>query len=149
MNGITTININGKPITLRFAYPAIRWFAEACKDNKEAYFLPEDGDGGSDFSIEGMAKLIQCSYWNECLVKEQMRDPSLNYEAFYLFVSEKADTDDGKKELAEIIITYADSSIAKKAVEEKKRMFDKSQILTGSNPSVMESLESDPGNSPE
>lgn len=151
MNGITKITVNGKPVGLRFAYPTVRWFSEACLTNKEAFFLPAEDNEVADFSIEGMAKLIQCSYWNECLVKEQPRDPELNYEAFVNFVEEKAETEEGRKELADIIILYADSSISKKMVAEQKKSLLNNQpetnnsTLTDSNLSVTENSGSGPG----
>lgn len=141
----TKITIEGHEVGLRFAYPSIRWFAEANQTNKDAYFMP--GETG-DFSVEGLAKLVQCSYWNNCLIKEV--DRVIPYETFYNWVEDLHNTDEGQKELQRIMLVYAESSVMKKVMEEQKKNLNQTDLLTltESNPSVTESLESGPGNLP-
>lgn len=111
MNGATTIQINGQTVGLKFAYPAIKWFTEESETN-DLLFVPGETGG---FTVEGFAKLIQCSYRNSCLIKEI--EPSLRYEDFYNYVESNQDSEEGQKELTRITEIYAASSVMKKLVE--------------------------------
>lgn len=113
MNGATTIQINGQTVGLKFAYPAIKWFTEESATN-DLFFVPGETGG---FTVEGLAKLIQCSYKNHCLIKEV--EPSLKYEDFYNYVESNQDTDEGQKELIRITEIYASSSVIKKLIDAK------------------------------
>jgi hypothetical protein len=149
MNGYTTVKVNGNEVGLLFAYPSIRWFSEASEEFADAFFMP--GETG-DFSVEGLAKLIECAYRNNCIVDEVK--PELKYRDFYLWVTEVQDTDEGQTEMIRIIEVYAQSSVIKKMVknleEQKKSLTQTDQsTLTISNPPATESLESNPGSSTE
>lgn len=116
MNGFTEIKINGQTVGLRFAYPSIKWFTEESLKKADIYFT--EGDGGG-FTVEGLAKLIQCSYRNQCLVKEV--EPELKFEHFYEWVSDLQETEEGQKELLRVTEVYADSSVMKRMVEAQKK----------------------------
>lgn len=116
MNGKTTIQINGQAVGLLFAYPAIKWFTEATLQDGGMYFTPGEG---ATFTVEGLAKLIQCSYRNHCFIKEV--EPVLTYEDFYEFVCERQDDEDGQKELLRITEVYATATVMKKLVDAQKK----------------------------
>lgn len=115
MNGLTTIQINGQPVGLKFAYPAIKWFAEATQ--KEDIFFTPGID--STFTIEGLAKLLQCAYRNHCLIKEV--EPTLAYESFFEYVEANQDTEEGQKELLRVTEVYATASVIKKLIDAQKK----------------------------
>ena len=137
----TKITIEGKEVGVRFAYPCIRWFSEANQKNNDVYFMPDS----TSFTVEGLAKLVQCSYWNDCLVKEL--EKVLPYETFFNWVEELHNTDEGQVELQRLVGIYAESSIMKKVIDEQKKsqMQTEDLTLTKSNPSASENLELDPG----
>lgn len=115
MNGATTIQINGQTVGLKFAYPAIKWFTEE-SIKSDLFFVPGETGG---FTVEGLAKLIECSYKNNCLIKET--EPVLKYEDFYNYVEGSQDTDDGQKELTRVTEVYAESSVMKKIMDIQKK----------------------------
>lgn len=115
MNGQTSIQIDGQTVGLKFAYPAIKWFTEATTGS-DIFFTPGQD---STFTIEGLAKLIQCSYKNYCLIKEV--EPTLTYEAFYNYVEANQDTEEGQKELLRITEVYATASVIKKLIDAQKK----------------------------
>lgn len=135
MNGYTQIEINGQTVGLKFAFPAIRWFMEESVTKSDLYFI--DGDNGG-FTVEGLAKLVQCSYKNNCLLKEV--EPSLTYEDFYNWVEQAQQTEEGKAELIRVSEVYAQSTVMKKIIEgQKKSQMSSLQTSTISNRSAMES----------
>lgn len=115
MNGRTNIQINGEPVGLLFAYPAIKWFTEATQ-KKDIYFTPGED---STFTIEGLAKLIQCSYRNHCEIKEV--EPTLTYEDFFNYVYDNQDTEEGQKELLRVTEVYATASVIKRLIDAQKK----------------------------
>lgn len=115
MNGYTTIQIDGQSVGLKFAYPAIKWFTEASA--KEDIFFTPGAD--STFTVEGLAKLIQCSYRNNCLIKEI--EPTLTYEDFFNYVESNQDTEEGQKELLRVTEVYATASVIKKLIDAQKK----------------------------
>lgn len=115
MNGLTTIQINGNPVGLKFAYPAIKWFTEATQKD-DIFFTPGED---STFTIEGLAKLIQCSYRNHCLIKEV--EPTLTYEDFFNYVEGNQDTEEGQKELLRVTEVYATASVIKRLIDAQKK----------------------------
>lgn len=139
MNGYTEITLGGKQVGLRFGYPAVRWFSEDSRNNQDIYFMP----GKDDFSVEGFAKLVQCSYRNNCLVKEVQ--PELTYADFIEW-TEAAE----ESEMQRLLQVYLDSTLVKGGEEEKKSLTDNLEnlTLTESNESVLENSTSDPGNLP-
>lgn len=147
MNGKTTIKIEGQDVPLRFAYPCIKWFAEACAESEFMFTPGED----ANFTTDGFGKLLHCAYKNAMLVKEE--EAVLTYEHFFDWVSEQQDTEEGQKIMAEVLKVYADSSVMKKlvnATEEKKSPvipMSQTSTSTSSSPSATESLDGDPGNS--
>lgn len=111
MNGYIQIQVGGKPVGLKFAFPAIEWFTKAAKENIDVYFI------GNDFSNEGFAELVFCSYKNNCLIKKI--SPELTYEHFYNWVEESRETEEGKIKIVEVMQCYTDSSILK---DQKKNL---------------------------
>lgn len=117
MNGYIQIDMNGTPVGLKFAYPAIKGFIEACVAKPGVY----DDESESGVTFEGIAKLIQQGYVNNCIIKEV--EPSITYEQFYTWMEEANETDEGRATLSQIMQIFADSYITKriiKAAEEKK-----------------------------
>lgn len=115
MNGYTQIEINGQKVGLKFAYPAIKWFTEESLKT-DIYFV--EGDNGG-FTVEGLAKLIQCSYRNNCLLKEV--EPVLTFEDFFNWVEQAQETEDGQAELIRVTNVYAESSVMKKVINGQKK----------------------------
>jgi len=118
-NGYTTIQLDGETVGLKFAYPAIREFMEACLLRANIYFVQEEGGG---FTAEGLAKLIQCSYNNNCLIKEV--EPVLKYEAFYNYVEQAQETPEGIAELTRVTEVYGASTVMKKLIASNKEAAD-------------------------
>lgn len=116
MNGSTTIQINGRQVGLKFAFPAIKWFTEENAKRPDIYFVKGDSEG---FTVEGLAKLIECSYKNHCLIKET--EPSIPYEIFFDYVENNQETEEGQKELTRITEVYAQSSVMKRVIENQKK----------------------------
>jgi hypothetical protein len=115
MNGYITIKINGQSVGLKFAYPAIKWFSEEAAKS-DLMFVPGE-DGG--FTVEGLAKLMQCAYKNDCLLKEV--EPTLKHGDFYDYIEVNQETDEGQKELLKVIDTYASSSVMKRVADLQKK----------------------------
>lgn len=115
MTGYTTIQINGQTVGLKFAYPAIKWFTEESLKS-DLFFVPGETGG---FTIEGLAKLIQCSYRNNCLIKEV--EPELKFEDFYNYVETNQETEEGQIELTRVTEAYAESSVMKKIIDSQKK----------------------------
>lgn len=121
MNGYIQIQINGQAVGLKFAYNTVKWFLEACIKDKEdnTYFAPGDTGG---FTIDGLAKLIECAYRQNCKIKEV--EPVLKFEDFYNFVEDAQYSEDGQTVLLKVMEAYTESSVSKKVVElsEKKNL---------------------------
>src|SRR5262245_54620050 len=115
MTGLTTIQINGQAVGLKFAYPAIKWFTEE-STKSDIYFTPGID---STFTVEGLAKLIQCAYKNHCMIEEV--EPTLSYRHFYEYVEVNQDTEEGQKELLRVTEVYASSSVIKKLIDAQKK----------------------------
>jgi len=120
MDGYIKISIGGKEVGLKFGYPAIRWFAEESELNKSAFFMPGES---FDFSVEGFAKLMQCAYRNNCLIKEV--DPELKYKDFVEWVEVENETEN-KEAMKAVLTAYTESSVMKKAIAavEKKSQLE-------------------------
>lgn len=118
MDGYIKLTVSGQEVGLKFGFPAIRWFSEESAKNKDAFFMPGDT---FDFSVEGFAKLMQCAYRNNCLIKEV--DPVLTYSDFIEWV-EAGDQETMKA----VLQTYVDSSIMKKAIEESEKKSQTQEI---------------------
>ncbi len=116
MNGSCNITINGQTVGLKFAYPAIKWFTEATLRDNGIFFTPGED---STFTVEGLAKLIQCSYRNHCLLKEV--EPTLSYEDFFNYVEANQDSEEGQKELMRITEVYATASVIKRLIDAQKK----------------------------
>lgn len=112
MDGYTKITLAGQEVGLKFGYPAIRWFSEEGAKNRDAFFMPGDT---FDFSVEGFAKLVQCAYKNNCLIKEV--EPVLKYQEFVEWTEEAT-----PEEMTRVLNVYIESSVMKKivAAQEKK-----------------------------
>lgn len=112
MNGYITITVEGSLTGLKFAYPAIRLFLEAMADKGQFYYTENDNGEVSSMTLEGLAKLIQCGYINNCMIKEV--EPDLKYEHFYNWV-EKSETDESVKQAIQDVLTcYAETQYAKR-----------------------------------
>ena len=125
-NGYTQIKIDGVAVGLKFAYPAIKWFTEASLTpaGKELYFTQTEKPEESSFTVEGLAKLIECSYKNNCLIKEV--EPSIPYEKFYDYVEAAQQPGEEQTEVLKTLEVYAGSTVMKKVIEYQK----KSQITS-------------------
>lgn len=112
MNGYTTINLNGVQTGLKFAFPAMRMFAEALEKKPDLYIL--DGEK-ADFTLEGLAKFIQCGYVNNCIIKEV--EPSLTYEDFFNYAEGAQTSETRAQEIAKVFECYGQTIYAKKLAE--------------------------------
>lgn len=129
MDGYIKILVGGKEVGLKFGYPAIRWFSEESLKNKDAFFMPGDT---FDFSVEGFAKLMQCAYKNNCLIKEV--EPELKYQDFIEWVEEE---NAGQGEIMKtVLIAYTESSVMKKAMAEVEK---KNQAEITTDPLILTS----------
>jgi hypothetical protein len=141
MNGRINIKIEGQDVPLFFKYPAIVMFAEASHGKDNMYFTPGET---SNFTAEGLAKLMQCAYLNACEIKEM--EPMYKLEDFYNWVEDKQENE--QDAILAVMTCYAESSVMKKAVEIAKAGEKKSPqdlpILTPSNGSSTENFVGDP-----
>lgn len=121
MTGYTTIQINGQTVGLKFAYPAIKWFTEQCLKPgvAEMFFVQSEKPEEGGFTIEGLSKIIECSYKNNCLIKEV--EPTLKFEDFYNYVEISQETPEGLAELTRVTQVYAESSVMKRLIETQKK----------------------------
>lgn len=117
MKGYININLNGQQVGLKFAYPAIKMFAEALDKKPDLYLI--EGER-ADFTIEGLAKFIQCGYINNCLIKEV--EPSLTYEDFFNYAEGAQEDEDRAIEIGKVLECYGETVYAKKLSEEKKNV---------------------------
>lgn len=133
MNGYIQIKIKEETVGLKFAFPSVKWFAEAMlkaeQENLEAYFLKgfdEKGEETSTLTDYGFAKLMQCAYRNNCLLKEEK--PGLKFEDFVEWVNDH-NTEAGSAEMSEVLKVYAESSVNKKIIESEEKKSQQSREL--------------------
>jgi hypothetical protein len=131
MNGYIQITVGEKPIGLKFAWLAVKWFTQASEGKTDVYFAETEIDGKKQqtFTSLGIAKLIQCAYRNNNEIKE-VKD-ELTFEDFYNWVEQKIETPEGLTEIGKVIEVYADSSFSKKLVAEieKKSMNGQPEVM--------------------
>jgi hypothetical protein len=114
-NGKISINTGTDIISLRFAYPAVRWFLEAMQDKGDFFYTEDQAGKVSAMTVEGIAKLIHCGYKNDCLVKEI---PELfSYEYFFDWCEKAQEDESVKKQIEDVLTCYAGTSYAKKVKE--------------------------------
>lgn len=133
MNGYIQIKIKDEVVGLKFAFPSVKWFAEAMakavEDNLEAYFInsiDDKGDETSTLTDYGLAKLMQCAYRNNCLLKEEK--PVFKFEHFVDWVNDH-NTEEGGAEMGEVLKVYAESSVNKKIIENAEKKSQLSQAM--------------------
>jgi hypothetical protein len=127
MNGYITINLNGQPVGLKFAYPAIKAFALAMESKPDLYILSGDR---ADFTIEGMAKFIQCGYLNNCAIKEQ--EPTFTYKDFFDYVEAALEDSSRVEEIAKVFECYGQTVYAKRLAEAEEKKSATTTLLTES-----------------
>lgn len=120
MNGYISITLStGEVVGLKFAYPAIRMFAEAMAGKGQFYYTEGDSP---QMTIEGIAKFIECGYKNNCLVKEV--EPLFKYENFFDWVESSIQYPEVAEQINRVLECYAATEYAKKletvSLEEKK-----------------------------
>lgn len=146
MNGYTSIEIAGNKVGLKFAFPAIKWFGESVADDKDGVYFME-----GSLTDYGIAKLMQCAYRNNCLLKEE--EPTLKLGAFADWIETALESEEGKALLVGVMTVYSESSVSKKLVEsqadEKKSQQlaepTKESTSTPSNPSLTENSDGSHG----
>jgi hypothetical protein len=116
MNGYISFDLDGSVTGLKFAYPAIRMFAEAMAGN-DFYYV--EGDKGPQMTVEGIAKFIECGYKNNCMIKEVT--PELKYEHFYNWVEGAVDDPEKMETINKIMECYAETQYAKQLVAEQEK----------------------------
>lgn len=133
MDGYIQILINETPVGLKFAFPSVKWFAEAIQkaetDGMEAYFTKTVDDKGETIDTltdYGLAKLMQCAYRNNCLLKEVKAE--LNFEHFVNWVGEH-NNDEGSAEMLEVLKVYSESSVRKTIKQDSEKKSPQSQEL--------------------
>lgn len=122
MRGYCEITMNGQPVGLRFALPAIRFFYEALEQRPDLYTL---GDS-ANFTIEGLAKFIQAGYINQCDIKEVK--PVLTYEDFFNYSERVADDESRAAEVKKVFECFGETVYAKKIAEISEDVEKKSVI---------------------
>lgn len=119
MKGYIQINVNGKPVGLKFAFPANRMFAEALEKKPDLYIISGEQ---ANFTVEGLAKFIHCGYLNNCLIKEV--EPELTYEDFFNYSEDGLESEERVEEIRKVMECWGETYYAKKMVEasEKKSL---------------------------
>jgi hypothetical protein len=126
MNGYVRININGQPIGIKFAYPAITSFYVAADKKKDSYYA------GENLTYLGAAKLIHCAYLNNCEITEE--EPKLTVEDFYNWTEEAMINEERAKELATVLTAFSESQYVK-TLTEKKEVEEKTKKKTSKSTS--------------
>jgi hypothetical protein len=125
MKGYINITMNGNSVGLKFAYPAIRMFAEALEKKPDLFLMDVESEGvkKAQFTIEGLAKFIQCGYVNNCLIKEV--EPGLTYQDFFNYAEESQEDEKRLEEIGKVFECWGETTYAKKLAEpdeEKKTL---------------------------
>lgn len=108
------IEINEKPVGLKFGFEQAKKFAIALAENAEAYY-----DVNENMTNMGIAKLIHTAYINNCYVKEVK--PELTLEYFNDYLEENAGIEEVDKKLGEIVLMWSTSRGTKIALEAIKK----------------------------
>jgi hypothetical protein len=124
MKGYIQIDIGGKAIGLKFAYPAIRLFGEAVLKMGSFYFTEKN-----EMTVEAIAKFIQCGYINNCMIKEV--EPELKYEDFFNWTEEGLSVPERVEDINKILICYSETEYSKKIVESTTPEKKKKKPLVG------------------
>lgn len=125
MNGYIQITLpEGEKVGLKFAYPAIKWFLEAMEKSGEFYYTTQQ-DGEPCITIEGIARLMQCGYKNNCFLKDT--EPVFTFETFYNLAELSLTNEEHAKQIADVLTCYAETEYAKKVqqiADEKKSLME-------------------------
>lgn len=113
MNGKATINYKGQEVALKFGWQHIIEFGIAVEENPSAHFV---GEIITDF---GVARMIHTGYRNACLLKDIK--PTITLEDISDWLDENLDSEDFKKEIAEVAGVWAESRHTKLWVEDLKK----------------------------
>lgn len=135
----TTIEVNGKAVGLKFGYLSYKLIMT---DKNRSLMFSDDGNPND----LGVSKIIYSGYQNNCINKNV--EAEIGFDDFSREVDKLAASEEGIKKLTEIIQVWTDSADIQALVKdtgEKKSQEIPVEILTESNSSVTESLESVPG----
>lgn len=124
----TKITIEGQEVGLKFGYDAVKEFLIDCEKNQEEYF-----DNNQNLTVFGVAALVYWAYRNNQLVKQE--DVIIQMEAFEDWVIEKAATDEGMAELANISKLYEESRYVKLFVRQANKVTEEIKKKTLENTS--------------
>ena len=147
MNGYITINIEGKEHQLFFGYSAHKAFINSVKQFKDQC-LDETG-GLTDF---GLCQIVLTAYDAYCM--NNKITPVLTFDDVCVWLDESAETEAGKKQLADVMKEWSESKWMKKLIAEntEKKSPQQPEIqlpqdttLMQSNPHVTENSELSPG----
>lgn len=132
-NGYTQIDINGELIGLKFGLPSIGKIKEMSE--------------GMDSSVEtmatyGMAVILYCGYWNNCLIKQVI--PKHNLQFFYDAIEDAFLEEEKIKPFKEVMDFFNESRFIKVDESKKKSQPEESGAGTKLSPSATENLASDP-----
>jgi len=114
MNGITTIQIGGQPVTLRFAYEAYKRFQLALSSDTKGLFWTSTDVKKQSLTDYAYAKIFFFAYENDCLVKEI--EPVLKFVNFYDWVADRL----ASEELAVVVKVWA-TTLNSAIPEDKKK----------------------------
>lgn len=121
-SGLTSINVKGEDIKIRFGIPAVRMFLEKIGD--DSLLIKND-----IVNEMGIANLIYAGYVNNCMVNDEVPTKKLGF--FLEYVEEAFVDDEVNKRLQEIAECYGNSkykkSIIDKAEEKLKELKKKRQ----------------------
>jgi hypothetical protein len=124
----TKITIEGQEVGLKFGYDAVKEFLIDCEKNQEEYF-----DNNQNLTVFGVAALVYWAYRNNQLVKQE--DVIIQMESFEDWVIEKAATDEGMAELANISKLYEESRYVKLFVRQANKVTEEIKKKTLENTS--------------
>lgn len=119
MNGKTSININGQPVTLTFGFMAIKEFSIAAAKKRDLYYeTTQDAKGKeqSNLTFFGYAKLFHSAYKNDCELKET--EPEFTLEEFNEWVEGSMGDQKRTEEIAKALVVFAESKYVKTLIDQ-------------------------------
>jgi hypothetical protein len=106
--------MNGQKVGLKFGWDAVKQFFIDCDENKEDYF---DGDLLTGL---GIASLVYFGYANNQKIKDE--DVVFTMEDFEDCIVEKLESEEGAKEIEEILKVYDESKQVKLFIRQANKV---------------------------
>lgn len=126
-NGICAIEINGRPISLKFGLPACRYFIEKIS---QGHIKPISAETVNEV---GVAYLIYAGYYNHCIISDAV--PDMKLSDIMNWIEENMGTDAIKQQMQLVADCYKESTTVKRYLEmaeaEINELKKKTKQLTG------------------